>query len=163
MAPFCIRDSATGTVRYWCCRCQLYYDASRFVPSSLRRRVSRCRVCRSRAEVERRTQSPDAEAAHCLYELERKRFGRAGGSGLFPLSLVQRIFERFGRRSVLSDRTDKLRLRRFWPDLPFSEWNAVVVTADENKSIGHCANWLTRFPAPFVRLMVAMRRARLNL
>lgn len=126
------------------------------MPSSLKRRVSRCRSCRSRSEVQRRTRTPAAVAAHCLYELERKRFGRVD-HGLFPLDVVERVLESYGWRSILSGHTERLRLRRFWPDLPFSEWNAVVVTADENKALGHTVNWIARFPASFVHRMRARR------
>lgn len=106
--------------------------------------------------MERRARSPIAHAAHCLYEQERRTFGRHGP--LIGHDLVRRIIARFGGRSVLSGRVDKLRLRRFWPELPFSEENAIVITASENRSLAHCATLpLKRFPRAFVERMLRLK------
>ena len=102
-----------------------------------------------------RERSSDTFAAHCLYELERRRNGHTGG--LIPLTLVTRVLDKYRRRSAISGSSEKLRLRRFWPDLPFSEWNSVVVTAGENKALGHAREWLEYFPAAFVAQMRADR------
>jgi hypothetical protein len=103
----------------------------------------------------RREQTPEHTAAHRLYEMERCAYGRRGGA--FALDLVTRVLDRFERQSIVSGKRTQLRLRRFWPDLPFSEWNAAVVTARENNTLARSKDWLACFPAPFVE---AMRRNR---
>lgn len=149
--PFSKLDPATGNLLYWCRRCDSYYPPSSFAPSSIKKGVRRCSKCRSRSVAQLREQSPETLAAHCLYELERRRFHHRGGN--FPIPLVKQVLERWGNRSVLSGRVDNLRLRRFWHDIPFNEWNSVVLTAGENKVIGHKKDWMTWFPEEVVEKM----------
>ena len=138
MAPFVKHDPVTGLNTYWCAQCKCYYAASRFTPSSILRHVSRCRACRAKAVARRRRASPAAAAAHCLQEHVRHQ-GRRPATPI-TTTIVARILARAEGRSALSglvvDDPMRLRIRPFWPDLPVSEWNAVVVTANENKSLG---------------------------
>lgn len=151
-------DTATGLTMYWCARCKQYFGAASFMPSSIRRYMPRCRACRCKAETERKRRVPAAAAAHALTQMAATRHGLDPQ----PVStaLVQRILDRSQGRSALSGQVadaSRLRIRPFWPDLPLSEWNAVVVTANENKSIGRSRQPLARFPED---VLVAMRRER---
>ncbi len=139
----------------FCTLCQRHLPAAAFAPSSLARKIRRCRRCHAVYTRAQRHLSPEHEAAHCLYEMERRRFGQR--RGVFSVAMVTRVLDKFGRQSVLSDARDNLRLRRFWPDLPFSEWNAVVLTARENNAVSRSRRWLERFPPAFVETMRAQR------
>ncbi len=152
-------DERTGHREYHCNRCQRYYPSLRFAPSSLRRGVPYCRPCRSQMNHLFRHKSPDHETARCLYELERRRYGRRGGH--FDVQVVSRLLDQLGRRSALSGKQEALRLRRFWPDLPFSVDNAVVLTARENNALARTHDWLARFPPSLVDAMVQRRQAAL--
>lgn len=155
MPAFCVVDPDTKVTQYWCTKCQRYQGAAAFSTSSLARRLSRCRACRSKIELERRARSPIAKMAHCLYEQERTYFGYTGP--LMTHAFVQGVLTRFDGRSVLSGGTEKLRLRRFWPDLPLSDWNVVVVTAAENRDLGYGRSEAD-FPPDFLRRMVRLRQ-----
>jgi hypothetical protein len=90
--------------------------------------------------------------------MERTRFGR---HGTIPLAFVTSVLDAAHRRSAISGATERLRIRRFWSELPLSLENAVVVTADENRVLGRKKHWLELFPADLVARMTAWRDAQL--
>ncbi len=138
---------------YYCIHCRRHLLSSAFAPSSLARYVHRCRRCQVTRSLQARNLSPAHKAAHCLYELERRRYGSHGK--LISVQLVQRILDRFAHRSIISGESAgwALRLRRFWPHLPFSECNVAVVTARENNALARTKDWIARFPPAFVQQM----------
>jgi hypothetical protein len=108
--------------------------------------------------LRRRHRSLEAEAAYALYEYERRRYGRRG-KGIITEEFVRRQLQRFEYRSVISSKTENLRLRRFWPDVELNDWNCVVVTSKENQSLAHLrTTWLSKFPEMVVTLMETHRR-----
>lgn len=152
------RADDSGQVRYHCGVCDRYLEEVAFIPSSIRLRSPVCRQCRRDMKYELRHRSPDDEAAVALYAMEHTRFGR---QGQIPLSFVTSALDAAHRRSAISGAKDRLRLRRFWADLPLSLENVVVVTADENRILGRKKRWLELFPADLVARMTAWRDAQL--
>jgi hypothetical protein len=112
---------------------------------------------KAKLTLRRRHDTPEAEAAYALYELERRRFGRRG-QGLITAEFARRALKRFHYQSAISGETsEKLRLRRFWPDRDLSDWNVVALTLRENRAIGHTKNWLACYPPVVVERMQAHR------
>ncbi len=141
-----------------CVDCRRVCDSAAFLPSSLKHGIRKCRHCQSAAVTRSRKVSPERWAAHCLYEMERRQTPR-GRAGTFSVELVTRVLDRFSRRSIISGDRRDLRLRRFFPDMPFSEWNAAVVTAGENKALSRTGEWRDRFSPSFVANMENARAA----
>jgi hypothetical protein len=131
-----------------------------FSPSAIRSRSPYCKYCRNAQHFEHRHQSSDNEAAVALYNMEHTRYGR---QGMIPRELVTAILDAAERKSALSGATERLRIRRFWEDLPLCAENAVVVTADENRVLGRkkMDARLTMFPAALVARLMAWRDAQL--
>lgn len=90
--------------------------------------------------------------------MEHTRFGRQGH---IPLPFVTAVLDAAHRKSAISGATERLRIRRFWAELPLSLENAVVVTADENRLLGRKKHWLDLFPPDLVARMTAWRDAQL--
>lgn len=150
--PAFLRLTVLGNNEYWCNICKQYLPSSRFASSSIARRVSRCRACRTRQELERRNRTVASRLAHKLYEAERKRIG--GQGHLIRPDFAQRVFDRYNGQSALSGKTDKLTLHRFWPHLSAKEWNVVLVTETEARVLSHVDHPWERFPLPIVQDML---------
>lgn len=147
---------------YHCSRCKSYLPETAFIPSVIVHRKPTCRACSRMQLTEHRHRSMDHEAAAALYAMEHTRFGR---QGLVPVELVTAILDASGRRSAISGATEKLRLRRFWEDLPLSLENAVVLTVDENRRMTNKseAARLALFPEALVTRMTEWRTEQLRL
>jgi hypothetical protein len=117
---------------YRCCICDSYYKKDQFTPSSIAHKISHCCRCQKKKSLLWRTSTEDRRIALRLYEMERRKYGR---SGTFPLPMITRILEKFQRKSIISGIKENLSIRRFYSDIPFSEWNCIVITTNENKTI----------------------------
>jgi hypothetical protein len=143
---------------YRCNTCDIYYEASHFSPSSISRKICRCRKCNRKNYSLWRSSCEERRISNRLYEMERRNHGNPLKRTI-SIDLVKKILKRFDRRSIISGETEKLSLRRFWPDIPFSSWNCAVVTARENNSLSRIKGnkWREKFPKPFLTDMMRKR------
>lgn len=152
------RTSGFGT-EYHCSRCDRYLPETAFNASAIKHSVPRCRRCRTETTFVLRNASDDHRVAYTLYDLEHRL---RGFSGTIPVSFATAALDAGGRRSALSGATERLRLRRYWPDLPLTVENTVVVTANENRRLGRVKDWHALMPADLVARMAAWRAAQLG-
>lgn len=159
--PFC-KLAEDGSALYHCAMCASYLPSAAFSASAIATHDSYCRACRQRQLLQLRHRSMDHEAAVALYNVEHTRFGR---KGLVPVELATAMLDAGGRRSAISGATERLRIRRFWEDLPLSVENAVIVTLEENRAMGRKseAARLAMFPADLVARMTAWRTEQLRM
>lgn len=151
---------------YRCNACNAYYDASHFSPSSISRKIPRCRQCNRKNYSLWRSSCEERRISNRLYEMERRNHGNPLKRSI-SIDLVKKILKRFDKRSIISGETEKLSLRRFWPDIPFSSWNCAVVTARENNSLSRITKgkeeqeeqkeWIEKYPKAFLTDMMRKR------
>jgi DNA-directed RNA polymerase subunit RPC12/RpoP len=158
--PFCKVADDGGGALYHCALCASYLPEAAFLASAIAHRTPNCRACCQRRLLQTRHQSMDHEAAIALYNMEHTRFGR---KGIVPVALVTAMLDAGGRCSAMSGATERLRIRRFWEDLPLSVENAVILTVEENRRMTNKseAARLALFPAELVARMQAWRAAQL--
>ena len=158
--PFLTSDPTATIKFYHCSQCHSSKPESAFLPSSIERHITHCRACQRQRYRRWRRSTPDHVAAESLYQSEYRHRRQQENTAKIPsigIAVVRRILERYQRRSALSGQTEQLRIRRFWPDLPFSEWNAIVVTARESRHLALCKDSIGEFSNDILRAMEQAR------
>jgi hypothetical protein len=153
--------------KYHCCICNTYYKKEKFTPSSIERRITHCRRCQSKKSYKWRNSTEEIRIAFKLYKMERHLYGPNGVQFSTAIVVAKKVLELFEKGSVISGIKENLSMRRYWPDLPFSTSNAILLTANENRTVSRLIGndkknkqqhkWTTIFPEHIRKMMIENR------